>query len=123
MLRAKIGNHQREWFGELEQYFNRFRKHTIGIGETFSTPYGGKPIIYADWTASGRLYKPIEDKIMTEFGPFMANTHTESNQTGSFMTNAYLHAKSIIKKHVNAGPDDVIPVSYTHLTLPTMAVV
>ncbi len=108
MLRARIGNHQREWFGELEQYFGGFRKHIIGIDQTFSTPYGEKPIIYADWTASGRLYKPLEDKITNEFGPFMANTHTESNQTGSFMTNAYYHAKQIIKEHVNAGPDDVI---------------
>ena len=108
MLRAKIGNQQREWFGELEQHFSRFRNHIIGIDETFSTPYGEMPIIYADWTASGRLYKPIEDKIAKDFGPFMANTHTESNQTGSFMTNAYQHAKGIIKKHVNAGPDDVI---------------
>ena len=108
MLRAKIGNQQREWFGELEQYFNCFRKQIIGIDEKFLTPYGEMPIIYADWTASGRLYKPIEDKIAKSFGPYMANTHTESNQTGSFMTNAYHHAKQIIKKHVNAGRDDVI---------------
>ena len=108
MLRAKIGNQQREWFGELEQYFNCFRKQIIGIDKKFLTPYGEMPIIYADWTASGRLYKPIEDKIAKSFGPYMANTHTESNQTGSFMTNAYHHAKQIIKKHVNASQDDVI---------------
>lgn len=88
--------------------FNLLRKGIIGIDKTFETPYGQKPIVYADWTASGRLYQPIEDKMAKEFGPLVANTHTETNYTGSCMTHAYHEAMHIIKQHVNAGKDDVL---------------
>jgi selenocysteine lyase/cysteine desulfurase len=92
----------------LELYFQEFRKKTIGDQATFVSPYGEKKIVYADWIASGRLYKDIEDQIANVFGPFVANTHTEASETGTRMTQAYHFAQSIIKKHVNAGPDDVI---------------
>ncbi|MCH7974583.1 MAG: hypothetical protein IH949_12000, partial [Bacteroidetes bacterium] len=42
----------------LEKYFSQFRENTIGIDKTFSSPYGEKKIVYADWIASGRLYAP-----------------------------------------------------------------
>ena len=48
----------------LENYFDQFRKNIIGIDQTFQSPYGEKKIIYTDWTASGRLYRPIEEKII-----------------------------------------------------------
>ncbi len=62
----------------LEKYFDKFRQQIIGLNETFVTPYGEQKMIYADWTASGRLYRPIEEKMLNEFGPFVANTHTET---------------------------------------------
>ncbi|NQV76746.1 MAG: selenocysteine lyase, partial [Lutibacter sp.] len=68
---------------ELEAYFQQFRKHIVGVGQTFKSPYGEKEIIYTDWTASGRLYRPIEEKLLNDFGPFVANTHTETSITGS----------------------------------------
>lgn len=92
----------------LEKYFSPFRKKIIGINQTFNSPYGEKPIVYADWVASGRLYGPIEDRIKNVFGPFVGNTHSESSVTGTTMTQAYHYAQSIIKKHVNANSDDVI---------------
>ncbi len=92
----------------LEDYFNTFRRNIIGIDQEYSTPYGKKKIIYCDWIASGRLYGPIEEKMASTFGPFIGNTHTETSETGSMMTWAYHHAQEIIKKHVNAGPDDVL---------------
>ncbi|WP_413999059.1 aminotransferase class V-fold PLP-dependent enzyme [Flavobacterium sp. W1B] len=93
---------------ELEQYFQQFREKIVGFDQKFQSPYGEKEIIYADWTASGRLYRPIEDKLLNEFGPFVANTHTETSITGSVMTMAYHDAREIIKKHVNANSDDVL---------------
>ena len=92
----------------LEKYFEPFRKNIIGYGQTFQTPYGENKILYADWIASGRLYKPIEDKLSNEFGPFIGNTHTETNVTGTTMTMAYHLAHEKIKSHVNADKDDVI---------------
>ncbi len=92
----------------LEQYFEDFRKNTIGYNTTFHSPYGEKTIVYADWLASGRLYRPIEETLQDRFGPFVANTHTETSETGTRMTQSYHHAQQLIKKHVNAGPNDVI---------------
>ena len=92
----------------MEDYFKKYRDGIIGINQTFQSPYGEKKIVYADWIASGRLYKPIEEKITNKFGPFVGNTHTETSETGTLMTKAYHLAQRKIKEHVNAGPNDVI---------------
>jgi len=101
---------------ELEIYFQQFRKNIVGVNQTFQSPYGEKNIIYTDWTASGRLYRPIEEKLLNEFGPFVANTHTETSITGSAMTMAYHKARNIIKKHVNANEGDVLITDGTGMT-------
>lgn len=101
---------------KLERYFKTYRKQIVGINENYVTPYGKKKIIYADWIASGRLYKPIETKLLNIVGPYVANTHTESNITGSTMTAAYAHARELIKKHVNASPSDVMITDGTGTT-------
>lgn len=92
----------------LEEYFKKFRENTIGYDASFYSPYGKQNIIYGDWIASGRLYGPIEDKMVKEFGPYVANTHTETNETGTLMTQSYHRAQELIKKHVNADSEDVI---------------
>ncbi len=94
--------------GKLESYFEPFRNNIIGLNETFISPYGEKTIHYADWIASGRLYGPIETKLLEQFGPFVANTHTETNTTGTMMTRSYHYAHNYIKKHVNASNTEVI---------------
>ncbi|MEI5906250.1 aminotransferase class V-fold PLP-dependent enzyme [Bacillus spongiae] len=101
---------------ELEAYFKPFRQNVIGHHHPITTPFGEKEIHYFDWVASGRMYGPIENKMLTEFSPFVANTHTESNWTGQFMTNAYKHAHKVIKKHVNANEDDIIITEGTGMT-------
>ena len=100
----------------LEQYFQQFRKNIIGIEQEFESPFGRKKIIYTDWTASGRLYRPIEEKLMNAFGPFVANTHTETTVSGTAMTKAYHHARNIIKQHVNANQNDVLITDGTGMT-------
>ncbi|MCB0746547.1 MAG: aminotransferase class V-fold PLP-dependent enzyme, partial [Ignavibacteriae bacterium] len=92
----------------LENYFLQFRNNIVGIDQEFTSACGIKKIIYADWIASGRLYNPIEQKLLFRFAPFVGNTHSESSITGTLMTNSYHKAQIIIKKHVNASKDDVI---------------
>jgi selenocysteine lyase/cysteine desulfurase len=92
----------------LEEYFRPFRENTIGYNQSFNTPYGEKKLIYADWIASGRLYLPIEERLINDFGPFVGNTHSESNMTGTTMTRAYKASHDMIKNHVKAGQEDVI---------------
>ncbi len=93
---------------ELEKHFDKFRKNTIGYNFEYNSVFGKQKIIYADWVASGRLYKPIENKIVKNFGPYISNTHTETNEVSTIITNSYKYAQEIIKKHVNANQNDVI---------------
>jgi selenocysteine lyase/cysteine desulfurase len=100
----------------LEQYFERFRANTVGYDQTFRSPFGEQRIVYADWTASGRLYRPIEQRLLEEFGPFVGNTHSESSATGSAMTLAYHEAHRILKAHVNAEAQDLILTTGSGMT-------
>jgi selenocysteine lyase/cysteine desulfurase len=101
----------------LQSYFNTFREHILGIDTTFESPYNkNQKIVYADWTASGRLYQPIEEFLIREIYPFVGNTHTETNTTGQGMTLAYHQALNTIKQHVHAGPEDLIFSSHSGMT-------
>lgn len=101
---------------KLEQHFKKFRDKIIGIDEEFKTPYGTKKMIYADWIASGRLYAPIEAKMLDVIAPYIGNTHTEATETGTLMTKAYQYAHKLIKDHVNASGDDIIITSGSGMT-------
>ena len=90
---------------QLELYFQPFRANIIGINQEFVSPFGKQKLIYTDWTASGRLYRPIEEKLLNQFGPFVANTHTETSITGSVMTHAYHDAREIIKQEIENDGD------------------
>jgi len=100
----------------LELYFQQFRKHIIGGDHEFDSMRGKKKMLYADWIASGRLYKPIEDTMLFKIGPKIANTHSFSSESGKASTYAYKHARSIIKQHVNADENDVLVTSGTGMT-------
>jgi selenocysteine lyase/cysteine desulfurase len=99
-----------------EQYFRKFRENIIGLNQEFTSVFGTKRIIYSDWTASGRLYGPIEERISQAIGSYVANTHTETSITGCAMTQAYQLAKKIIKKHVNAKESDILISSNAGMT-------
>lgn len=66
------------------------RKGVIGRLEPFDTPFGTRPIVYADWTASGRAHKSVEEYLNLEVLPFYGNTHTVCS--------------SQISKHLSAHP-------------------
>jgi selenocysteine lyase/cysteine desulfurase len=93
---------------DLTTHFSKFRKNIIGDQLEYDTQFGKQKMLYADWIASGRLYKPLEDRMANVIGPWVANTHTETSEGGQLMTIAYHQAQQLIKKHVNAGPGDVI---------------
>lgn len=92
----------------LETFFDGFRRDIVGVDLAIATPCGERRLVYADWTASGRLFAPIERRLLDRFGPLVANTHSESNTSGTTMTRAYHEAHRLIKAHVNAAPGDVI---------------
>ncbi|MEQ8904306.1 aminotransferase class V-fold PLP-dependent enzyme [Ekhidna sp.] len=100
----------------LESHFDTFREGIIGQNQYIETNEKVVKMLYADWTASGRCYKPIENSIQDEVLPFIGNTHTETNYVGSFITDQYLSAREQIKRHVNANDDDVLISSGSGMT-------
>jgi selenocysteine lyase/cysteine desulfurase len=107
--RTDIAENSMKNSSEMESYFKQFRDNIIGITQKIRTPeHESIPITYTDWTASGRNYKSIEDIILKEILPFVANTHTDTNSTGMCTTYAYHKAQQTIKALVNANENDVL---------------
>lgn len=101
----------------MQDVFANIRKQIIGHDATITTPYHASiPLVYADWTASGRMYRPIEERFMNEIYPLLANTHTETNTTGKAMTRAYHDALHSIKQHVGANEEDILLCEGTGMT-------
>jgi selenocysteine lyase/cysteine desulfurase len=116
MNKANDSKSSIEKISDLEAYFKPYRDQIVGLNQTFKSPYGEMNMLYADWTASGRIYKPIEEKLLDRIGPFVANTHTETSTSGAAMTRAYHEARHIIKHHVNASSDDILITVGTGMT-------
>ena len=57
------------------------RHSIIGDKQSIRTPFGDKPLVYADYVASGRSLTFIEDYIRDHVLPYYANTHTAVSYT------------------------------------------
>lgn len=80
----------------------------VGARRPIRTPFGQKPLIYADYTASGRSLGFIEDYLRDHVMPWYANTHSESSYTGAQTTSLRDEARSIIHRALNGGPEDLV---------------
>lgn len=81
---------------------NKLSNDIIGSLTLFITPYGNRPIVYSDWTASGRGLKHIESYIQQEVITLYGNTHTTTSITGHQST-CYRHeSRQIIAQATNA---------------------
>ena len=87
----------------MKQYLiDEIKRDIIGNSTAYQTPFGLKNLFYADYTASGRGLNCIEDKIRNILKSY-ANSHTEDDYTGKYMTDLLHQAEAKIKKLVNAG--------------------
>ncbi len=105
----------------LEKYFDKYRKHIIGIDESFESPFGIQKMIYADWTASGRMFRPIEEKMLNDFGPYVANTHTDTGieQVKQMLLNGYvLNIPTYINSWQWQTQQNLFKYEFLHLRVP-----
>jgi selenocysteine lyase/cysteine desulfurase len=85
-----------------QRYLDYVRKQILGNDLLFQTPYGLRNMFYADYTASGRGLRFIEEKLL-RIQKSYANTHTEDDYSGKYLTGLYHQAEARIKSLVNAG--------------------
>src|SRR5690242_13543236 len=84
------------------------RRSIIGADSALLTHFGLRPVIYADYTASGRALSFLEDFIREEVLPFYANTHTETSATGLQSTTFREDARAVIHQAVGGEENDVV---------------
>ncbi len=80
------------------------------IGENVLIPglHGDVPLVYADYVASGRALRQVEDFVATQVLPFYANSHTEASYCGSYMTRLRREARAEIARIVGAREEDAV---------------
>jgi len=80
------------------------------IGDAVMIPglNGDVPLVYADYVASGRAMRQVEDFILSDVLPFYANSHTETSFCGAHMTRLRHEARCEIARLVGAAEDDAV---------------
>ncbi|GAB2519673.1 aminotransferase class V-fold PLP-dependent enzyme [Microbulbifer agarilyticus] len=94
--------------GTDEHLLQRIRDNVIGERMPMRTPFGERPLVYADYTASGRALQFVEDAIRNKVLPWYANTHTETSATGRQTMAFREQARSAIRTSVNASDEHAI---------------
>tara|TARA_B100001059_G_scaffold131956_2_gene132118 strand:+ start:3488 stop:5119 length:1632 start_codon:yes stop_codon:yes gene_type:complete len=92
----------------VSNLIQKIRDSIIGDHAPIETPFGSRPLIYADYTASGRSLCFIEDFIRDEVLPYYANTHSETSFTGAQTTVLREQARELIRQAVNGTPLDKV---------------
>ena len=84
----------------------KIRLNVIGEKQPITTSLGVKPLIYADYTASGRSLRFIEQYIQSKVMPYYANTHSETSYTGAQTMALREQARQQIKDAVGGTEQD-----------------
>ncbi|SEJ43502.1 Selenocysteine lyase/Cysteine desulfurase [Deinococcus reticulitermitis] len=77
--------------------FAALRADLIGSGAVIRTPFGERRVTYADYVASGRALRSVEEKVQRLALPLYANTHTEDSATGAHSTHLTHQAAEYVK--------------------------
>lgn len=70
----------------------------IGKDAFVDGPFGRKPLVYADYVASGRALMQVERFVMEQVLPYYANSHTEASYCGGFITRLRREARAAVAR-------------------------
>ncbi|MBD9419497.1 aminotransferase class V-fold PLP-dependent enzyme [Achromobacter sp. ACM04] len=80
----------------------------IGKDAVVEGPYGIKPLVYADYVASGRALMQVERFILEQVLPYYANSHTEASYCGGFITRLRREARAAIARCCGASDEHAV---------------
>ncbi|QDI76582.1 MULTISPECIES: aminotransferase class V-fold PLP-dependent enzyme [Leisingera] len=83
-------------------------RSVIGDGVMIPGLDGEVPLVYADYVASGRALRQVEDFVAAQVLPFYANSHTEASYCGTQMTRLRREARSEIARLTGATAQDAV---------------
>ncbi|MBY6139134.1 aminotransferase class V-fold PLP-dependent enzyme [Leisingera daeponensis] len=83
-------------------------RSVIGDGVMIPGLDGEVPLVYADYVASGRALRQVEDFVAGQVLPFYANSHTEASYCGMQMTRLRREARSEIARITGATAEDAV---------------
>lgn len=81
------------------------RAGLIGEGMMIPGAKGPVPLVYADYVASGRALRQVEDFITERVLPYYANSHTEASFCGGYITRLREQARGEIARLTKASQD------------------
>lgn len=108
MRTVRLVNEPETLLGAFEQVLaqpdliGRLQAGLIGNDTEIDGPFGRKPLVYADYVASGRALKQIETFILERVLPYYANSHTEASYCGGLMTRMRREARAVIARSCGA---------------------
>ncbi|MGQ7847593.1 aminotransferase class V-fold PLP-dependent enzyme [Granulosicoccus sp. 3-233] len=94
-----------------EDLQERVRSGLIGNHAMVDGPFGPRPLIYADYVASGRALHQIESFVLERILPYYSNSHTQASYCGSFCTRTRQAARQYLADEL--GADDEYSVLFT----------
>ena len=112
--RVPVGTGLLRQFGDgirSSTIIERLQNGLIGKDAAVEGPFGSKPLLYADYVASGRSLLQVEQFVMDHVLPYYANSHTEASYCGGFMTRMRREARSVIGEL--CGADDRYAVIFS----------
>ncbi len=80
----------------------------IGKGVMVDGPCGPQPLLYADYAASGRALREIEEFVMEHVLPVYANPHTQASWCGRSINALRRAARAEVAQLCQAGADDAV---------------
>lgn len=80
----------------------------VGEGARIPGLFGDVRLVYADYVASGRALRQVEDYVAEHVLPFYANSHTEASFCGAYMTRLRAEARAEIARAVGAAETDAV---------------
>jgi selenocysteine lyase/cysteine desulfurase len=86
----------------------RIRESVIGDDTVLEGPFGGRRMVYADYTASGRSLTFVESFIRDRVLPLYGNTHTEASATGQQTARLREESRLLIHEALGGSKDDVV---------------